>query len=312
MGVLPTHRKSVLRSATGGLSATVIGLACVAVLAGCAGGGRDGDGPARLSMDGAADRSSDRIAMEPGTAVRSVAEVLGRAGSSRVRTLMEVREASGPALIHGTGMFDYRKRLGLLKVTLPAVAPNANAGPITELVTPGVLYMRNRDPRVPKGAWVRVTTAELTDGNLVINGATDPVLCAELLRGAEQVAMVGSQMVDGVRVRHLRGRADLVAAADRASGVSSTALHAGARSFTVTKVPFDAFLDDQGRLRKVRQEFTFRSVSSTRKIPDEVKVISTTELYDFGRKVEIAAPEHTDVYDVKISPAVPAGSSVGR
>jgi hypothetical protein len=225
---------------------------------------------------------------------------------------MEMAHRGRTVTIRGTGMFDYGRKRGWLKVTLPGTvrAVTATNGPITELVVPGALYMSNRGPQLPEGSWVRVDTGQLADGNLVTGGATDPITAAALLRGAEDVELVGIQTIDGVRMRHFQGTADMAVAADRTSGPGSAALEAATRSFTVTKVPFHAYLDERGRLRKVRHEFTFTSASAIGGESEKVRVVSTTELFDFSnRKVEVNVPEDTEVYDGKIvSPAAPQGT----
>ncbi len=69
--------------------------------------------------------------------------------------------------------------------------------PITELLTPGALYMKNRGAGVPDGKWVRIDTTALKDGNLVTGGVTDPMAAAELLRGASDVTYAGEDRAGG-------------------------------------------------------------------------------------------------------------------
>jgi hypothetical protein len=123
---------------------------------------------------------------------------------------------------------------------------------------------------------VRVDTRTLSDGNLVTGGATDPLVAAELLRGARKVTYVGAEQLDGVRVRHYRG----VTAAEK--------------GFAKRDVPFDAYLDEQGRLRKVEHHFSFVNGGRT------VDVASTTVLYGFGVPVAVKLPAAGDIYAGKI------------
>jgi hypothetical protein len=243
-----------------------------------------------------------------GAVVRGAADVLRRWGSSRTRTSMRMATGGTLVTIVGRGRFDYVGRRGRLWVTLPETA-RIEQGPITELVVPGALYMRNRGAGLPPEKWVRVETDRLADGDLVTGGATDPVAAAELLRGARDVAFVGTAVVGGVRTRHYRGTADLWLASRRAPGTSARALRAAARSFTASRVPFDAYLDGEGRLRRVRQEFQFRSVSGVEGVSDDVTVVSVTELYDFGVPVAFAVPRGSDIYRGKI--VSPAASRAG-
>lgn len=128
------------------------------------------------------------------------------------------------------------------------VAGSDEHRPITELLTPGALYMKNRGAGVPEGKWVRIDTTVLADGNLVTGGVTDPMAAAELLRRARGVTYVGRTELAGVGVRHYRGTADIGSAAGAASSLSKAALNAAADGFRTHAVPFDAYLDDEGRI----------------------------------------------------------------
>ena len=104
---------------------------------------------------------------------------------------------------------------------------------------------------------MRVDTASLADGNVVTGGATDPLAAAELLRGAREVTYRGKVRLHGVKVRHYSGTTDIGGAAAAASARTKPALTAAEKGFTTDRVPFDAYLDDAGRLRKVRERFHF-------------------------------------------------------
>ncbi|WP_030250461.1 MULTISPECIES: hypothetical protein [unclassified Streptomyces] len=250
---------------------------------GCAGGdavaGDSGGGNAVAVLHRAADR-------------------LVEAGSSKARTSMEMATGGTRVTIRGAGVYDYRKRMGKLRVLLPQDPAGATEHrPITELLTPGALFMKNRGAGVPPDKWVRVETRSLSDGNLVTGGATDPFAAAEVLRGTRSARFVGRTEVAGTGVRHYRGTADLGDAAKKASDGNKTSLNAAARGFATAEVPFDAYLDDEGRVRKVRHRFSF--VGGQQKSP--VAVSSTTLLYDFGAPARVRLPHDDDIYAGKIA-----------
>ncbi|MFJ6521294.1 hypothetical protein ACIQJ4_23930 [Streptomyces filamentosus] len=232
---------------------------------------------------------------DPAGAVRGAADALARAGSSKASTAMEMAAGGTRVTIRGEGGYDFRRRTGRLQVVLPKDAAGASEHrPITELLTPGALYMKNRGAGVPADKWVRVDTTALDDGNLVTGGATDPGAAAELLRGARDVVYVGETELAGVRVRHYRGTADIGAAAKLAAPQVRGSLAAAAKGFTTDSVPFDAYLDGAGRLRKVRHRFTFSNQGRA------VAVSSTTLLYGFGTRVEVTLPDGRDIYAGKV------------
>jgi hypothetical protein len=239
-----------------------------------------------------------RAARDPVETLRQAAGNLVGAGSSKARTSMEMAIGGTRVTIRGEGVYDYGDQMGRLKVLLPQdPAGTDQHRPITELLAPGALYMKNRGAGVPADKWVRVDTATLSDGNLVTGGATDPFAAAELLRGTRKATYVGKTSVAGTPVRHYRGTADLGAAARGASAGNRASLRAAAKGFATTAVPFDAYLDDQGRLRKVRHRFSF--VNGQQK--GTVAVSSTTLLYDFGAPVDVRLPDAKDIFAGRIA-----------
>ncbi|MFF4186834.1 hypothetical protein ACFYZ9_26960 [Streptomyces sp. NPDC001691] len=220
---------------------------------------------------------------DPAAMVRMAADRLVAAGTSQATTSMEMATGGTRVTIRGQGTYDFRRRTGQLTVVLPKDAAGADERrPITELLAPGALYMKNRGAGVPADKWVRVDTATLADGNLVTGGVTDPYTAAELLRGAHGVNYVGDEELAGVKVRHYRGSAALPAKV--------------AKGFSTGAVPFDAYLDEAGRLCKVRQQFSY--VNRGR----PVAVASTTLLYGFGAPVNVRLPDARDIFAGKIQP----------
>ncbi|WP_060889786.1 hypothetical protein, partial [Streptomyces scabiei] len=154
----------------------------------------------------------DPLPTDPVDLLHRAAPALVRAGSSKARTEMEMATGGTRVTIQGEGVYDYGRRLGRLKVLLPHdPAGRSEHRPITELLAPGALFMKNRGAGVPADKWVRVDTGTLSDGNLVTGGATDPFAAAEVLRGTRTARLVGESEVNGTRVRHYRGTADLTA-----------------------------------------------------------------------------------------------------
>ncbi|MFI1177047.1 hypothetical protein [Streptomyces melanogenes] len=278
------------RGGAGFAGAVVTGVTAAAVAAGalvtgCGAGGSPGAGGA------------DAHTVEPGQVVAGAVDALVAARSSKTSTSMEMAAGGTRVTIRGEGVYDFARRMGQLKVLLPKDAAGAEEHrPITELLAPGALYMKNRGAGVPADKWVRVDTATLPDGNLVTGGVTDPMVAAELLRGAGAVSFVGEEDLAGVRVRHYRGTADIPRAAGAAGPHARGSLAAAAKGFGRSKgaVPFDAYFDAQGLLRKLRQQFSYVNGGRT------VAVASTTLLYGFGVPAVVRLPADRDIYAGKI------------
>ena len=248
---------------------------------------------------GGTDATADaRVGADSVEVLHRTADTLRNAESAKTRTSMEMATGGTRVTIRGEGVYNFAQQRGELKVLLPQdPAGTDEHRPITELLAPGALFMKNRGAGVPADKWVRVDTASLSDGNLVTGGVTDPYAAAELLRGARTASYVGKTEVAGVPVRHYRGTADLDVASQSASPGNRDALKAAASGFATAKVPFDAYLDEQGRLRKVRHRFTF--VNGQQK--GTVAVASTTLLYDFGVAADITLPKAGDIFAGKIA-----------
>ncbi|MFF2040281.1 hypothetical protein ACFVVX_07640 [Kitasatospora sp. NPDC058170] len=276
-----------LRSAAG----AALFAAALAALAGCSPGASGG---------GSADRQAavpDKLSADPVTAVRNSPDITGRTGSAHSATELVTESAEKKAVFSGTGGYDYVKRIGRLEVQVPPGA--ATTGKIVEVVLPGTVYLQNSGAKVPEGKWVKLDVRQLPDGNLVSSGATDPASAAGALRGAQKADLVGTETVDGVALKHYRGTLDLAKAADATGGRGGDGLRMAGQTFTVRDVPYDAWLDEQGRLHKVVEEFTFAGVAGSKEAKDQVKVTSTTSLTDFGKPVEAAEPPASDIYSMK-------------
>ncbi|MFE2066047.1 hypothetical protein ACFXDH_27330 [Streptomyces sp. NPDC059467] len=278
------HRRTGKTAVTVGL---VVGLGACAT--GCGG----------ATAEGAGGATGDNTV----TFLIRAADTLRSTGTSRATTSMEMATGGTRVTIRGKGVYDYDRQLGRLTVVLPQDPAGASEHrPITELLAPGALFMKNRGAGVPADKWVRVETATLSDGNLVTGGATDPFAAAELLRGTRTATYLGKTELAGTEVRHYRGTADLATAARAASPGNRASLAAAAKGFATAEVPFDAYLDDQGRIRKLRERFSFVNDSSK----DTVAVASTTLLYDFGTPVDVKLPRSRDIYAGRIAENQPA------
>ncbi|MDT0305584.1 hypothetical protein RM780_01205 [Streptomyces sp. DSM 44917] len=289
---MAVRRRGAGRGAAGVLGALALGLAAVLGCSGCSGTGAAAeDGAAGGAAEGPGEGEVRRDAraqegQEAREAVRRVADRLAGAGSSQARTAMQMASGGTRVTLHGEGGFDYAGRVGELRVTLP------EGRTVTEVFTPGRLYMKNRGAGVPPEKWVQVETAALPDGNLVTGGATDPVTAAALLRGVRSAEDLGLAEVDGRRLRHYRGVTDIGDAARAAPDAEARRqLTAALGGFTESRVPFDLYVDAEGLPRKVRHHFSFAGDDRR-----PIDVASTVLLHDFGTPVDVTLPQPSDVY----------------
>ncbi|GHF19050.1 MULTISPECIES: hypothetical protein [Streptomyces] len=304
------------RRRTAAMAATAVagGVVAALLMSGCADPERAADG-----QDGKHAAGQVRQALGPGeptealTTVRRAAGILARSGGARVRTSMETVSGGTRLTIHGQGIYDFARPVGQLTVMLPEDAEGAaEHRPITEVFTPGALYMKNRGAGVPTGKWVRLEAGSLADGDLLTSGATDPLAAVELLGGARGVAYAGSEQLDGEQVAHYWGTIDLGRAARTAPERDRAALAAAAKGFSSGTVAFDAYVDGEGRPHLLRYRFgvaeagapagrgrvtTAAAASAVSGAPAApMTVVSTVELFSFGPAPDVSLPAPADIY----------------
>ncbi|MBL1068938.1 hypothetical protein [Streptomyces sp. 7-21] len=248
------------------------------------------------------DAAAEGRQQTPVEVLRRAPDALAVAGSSAVRTAMEMDSGGTRITVTGEGGFDYVTGMGELMLTLPVRQEEDTGLPVTEVFAPGELYMKNRGAGVPPDKWVRIDVTTVADGNLVTGGATDPLLAAELLRGVTSASEVNREEMNGKPVTHFRGVTDLGAAARAASGAVAEQLRAAVAGdrFPDPEVEFDAYVDEDGLLRRVSHHFGFAGQLSG---GDEalVQVASTVDLYAFGRPVDVELPGDDEVYAGRVA-----------
>ena len=264
-----TRARALVRAGLAGAAA-----ACALATSGCAGAG-----------------SAVTVAADPVAAVRSAGATSLKVGTAEVATSVAMTADGKTDQFSGTGAFDFADQLGSITLTVPQDVSTHST--LNEVVTPTTLYMR---PSGSTGKWVEVDSARLADGDLISAGYTSPILAFAMLRGAGasggSVSYVGQDSVYNVPVAHYTGTLDLAAAAAAAPAPESAALAAAGRSFTEKSVPFDVYLDAEGRVLRFVAHFQFPAPAPEKGL---VTIVSSTDLYDLGKPVSVSAPAAADV-----------------
>jgi hypothetical protein len=223
--------------------------------------------------------------------------------------------------MHGTGFFDFSRSVGQMdlstakgsvqEVLTPAELFVRTAPPST--ASHGQTQAAAPAAAADKG-WMASDIGRVFDGNLVTGGSTDPGMVFAMLGGVQpDVKLVGQEKVRDVQVAHYHGTLDLADAANALSAPSvgpsagpaakpsapvdpaaaanaaadKKALTNASRAFRTTKIPFDAYLDGDGRLRRFVASFSF-VVPGPNKVVAEVS--SATDLFGFGIPVNVVTP----------------------
>ncbi|MDX6286272.1 MAG: hypothetical protein QOG53_1757 [Frankiales bacterium] len=214
--------------------------------------------------------------------VAAAPDATARAGSTRMSLSLTVKAGSQTAPITGSGAYDYKKRLGELNLVLPAQF----GGTMHEIITGNVLYLRLAQLS-PK--YYVIDINKLTGGSATISqlGNADPSSALETLRGVtSDVSKVGTETIRGASTTHYRGTIDMAKAASKAPAAVRQRLTQQLK--TVKSAPFDAFIDDAGRLRKMTTHIVLDSTTT---------VDTSVELFDFGAPVRITVPPKSQTTD---------------
>jgi hypothetical protein len=239
---------------------TLLAATAVSLLAAGCGGGSDG---------------TDTL--QPADAVRAAVSTTTQQQSSRMNITTTSQVGGVTVDIHMEGLFDYAAKTGHMTMNVPG-----GAGTIDEILTPTTVYLKI--PTQP--AYYSVPLKEIVGTSLGSN--TDPTAGLQSLLGlTDDVRAVGKEDVRGDETTHYTGTYDLNKAVEKAQGLVKDMMKTQLGSGSTTTVPFDAYVDAKGRIRKMVQKIT---VKSPKLQGQEVTSTVTTELYDFGVPVHVSAP----------------------
>jgi hypothetical protein len=184
----------------------------------------------------------------------------------------------------GVGAFDYTSRNGSMTVEVPG----ATGGQLLERVVDGVAYIQLP---TAKNTFYSLKLSDIAGTSF--GASTDPTSGIQGLQGASSdVRKVGTEKVRGVSTKHYKGTYDVRAALAKLTGPAKDNLSRTLGSSNVGAVPFDAFVDDQGRLRRFIQQFVVTQTGGLK-----VTTLTTLELFEFGTAIDVTAPPASQVKD---------------
>ncbi|HEX4821306.1 MAG TPA: hypothetical protein VFV00_13975 [Acidimicrobiales bacterium] len=263
--------------------------------------------------------SGERVTIDATpVAMRKAAQATLDKGSSKIDLTMQMNVKGKDLTIHATGGIDTPHKQMQLDLDMPPL------GHMTEILDGTVIYMQS--PALAKAAagkdWVKFDLAKSNSAfsDLVGNGSTgplgsDPTSFLQFLAGAGKVTDVGTEDVRGVHTRHFSGSYTLNDAlnslpADRRQKAQDAFKALGiAESANDTPIPFDAWIGDDGLVRRISTTIDPSQFAANAKVPLG-KVSMTMELYDIGQPVDITIPGDNDVTDVSnLVPKLPPSSS---
>lgn len=227
--------------------------------------------------------SSKTETLSPAQAVKVASQTTSHAKSSKMAFTSHTTFGGQDISVNGAGAFDYVTHDG----TLSLKVPGALAGAIEERIVGGVVYVQL--PTQP-GVFYSVKVADLVGTSL--GSSTDPAAGLQALQGvSSDVKKVGEETVRGAKTTHYRGTYDVQAALAKLSGPAKAMLTRTLSATDLKSVPFDAYIDGDGLMRKFSQTFT------TTVKGQKIDSSTTLELFDFGSPVSVSPPPAAQVKD---------------
>jgi hypothetical protein len=217
--------------------------------------------------------------------LRATASKTTGSGSSKLDMVIDTVAGAQHIKVTATGAFAYAGNLGRMDLTLGGI-PGRAATVLQMRITGGNLYMQL--PGQP--GFYRISLSDLVGTSLA--DSSNPTSTLSTLAGVSNgVTKVGSDTVRGAAVTHYKGTIDLNKALAQLTGPVKKTVETLLAKSKVATVPFDAYLDGQGRMRKLVEHVQITVQGK------QADVTTTIELYDFGTKVSVVAPPADQIKD---------------
>jgi hypothetical protein len=266
---MPRPTPAVLRASALALSG--------ALLVACGGGGGDGQSEA---SGGPLDEL-----------VQAGAAASADSGTSRISVATETTVAGQAVAFVGDGSYDHAAREGALTFSIPGADGQPTSDEtIEERLIGDDVYLALPEP---PGVFYRLALADVATTSL--GTSAEPTAALQALDGLDDVEEEGAAEVRGVPTTRYRGELDVEQAVAGATGTAQQVLAATLGVTEAERVPFDAHLDDEGRLVRLVLELELPASPATG--GREVTSRSTLELYDFGTEVDVEVPPAASVLD---------------
>jgi hypothetical protein len=210
----------------------------------------------------------------PASLVRAAAAQTDGQRTSRYELTTATTVNGSEVVFKGEGVYDWAKDTGQTTYETPV-------GTVQQrLVGPDLFLVLPQQPTV----FFKLKAADVASSP--VGGTVDPTAQLHTLAAVDEVEVVGEEEVRGEPTTHYRGTYDVARALGAARGTQQAALRSslGAAAKGVRQAPYDVFLDEEGRLRRLTQTIEVPSSAQT------LTITTTLELYDFGVPVAVAVP----------------------
>lgn len=245
----------------------------------------------------------DTLSFDP---VANAASKTVQSASSRVAftATMDIDGVGGMSF-SGSGVFDGRARSGALNMrfAMPSQLQSTLGGadPSMQMIMDGrdglVMYMRSPLFKGTADKWIKVDMEKLAKkqgvdlSSLMNANQADPSQSLRMLMASTDAHPLGYDRVRGVFTTHYKLNIDLARLAKDNKELRKS-FEQLRRLSGVSSYPAEAWIDDKGRVRRLKIDMSFNSPTG-----GAFRMTITEELYAFGIKVDVPPPAPADVID---------------
>ena len=231
--------------------------------------------------------------VEPAVIAEAAAKTTA-AKTARFATLVRVAEPGGQERFGGQGRFDFERRAGEMTLRLIEGEAGAGGGKAKAVFVDSSVYYQ-----LPPGAlaggrrWIQLDLQNVADasgldfGPLVQGSQADPTQYLLWLSAlGPGITKIGEEDVRGVPTSRYRAAVDLNLLEEQAPPGKEAEWAAYVQTLRdklgLAFIPVEVWVDDEGLIRRFNHEYGFSTEGTT--------AVVTTELFDFGIPVDVAAP----------------------
>jgi hypothetical protein len=249
---------------------------------------------------------SEALELDP---VAEAAAKTSEAGSSKVDFSMSMKGAGMSIDLTGSGAFDFVESRGAL--TYRMNVPELGRMSMEMRMVGSRIFMRmptELGGELPEGkSWIGIDVGKALDdeglGAFDFTSQQDPAEMLRILRAAsDDVRESGSATIRGVATKRYVGRMDLHKAIEVGldeQGIDGAEREKARRAMErlleqtgSVGVPFEVFLDQDGLVRRVTQEYGMTIEG------EKIAMDVAMDFFDFGVQVDVRAPPEAEVFDV--------------
>jgi hypothetical protein len=262
--------------------------------------------PLALLLVAAPGCGSEALELDP---VAEAAAKTSEAGSSKVELSMSMTMDDQVFDIAASGAFDFVESRGSLDYRMKV--PELGRVSMEMRMVGSRIFMRmpaELGGELPEGkTWIGIDVGKALDdeglGAFDFTSQQDPAEMLRILRSAsDDVRESGSATIRGVATKRYVGRMDLHKAIE--VGLDEQGLDGAEREKArrtmerlleqtgSVSVPFEVFLDEDGLVRRVTQDYDMTIES------EKIAMGIAMDFFDFGVEVDVRSPPEAEVFDV--------------